>query len=777
MPKQNLVKLYEAYADNVLTYPAFLDLLGEKLGVTADSLRALGVGYAPLVEFKEGKRSESWYTIPERDADGRLLGLGLRGLSGMKVMLPGSKHGLIYPIRAGYKTGTRDYVAGKHNWVRTMDAGIVCPICGKPDGCLLSAENPNDPKAVMCIRKKGGIPGSIDNGGWLHVRKAEGMVSKGGPLPESEHPIICVEGMSDAAAALDLGFVAVGRPSNLAGLGLLRELVRGRHVILVGENDKKPPTKEMPNGDWPGKTGVEAAFENLRHVCPSVVKVFPPSDVKDFRAWKARYALEQATLLEYVKATGDAEGDDRTLEKRAPLDIAERWLREEHTVEGVPILRLVKNQWYRFNGTCYEEVDEDAAVRGRIYEWLKGRMVKVEGKDGAINIEEYDATRARVSDIIDALTCPCPLQADPPCWLDGRRDPAPRDLLSFPNGLLDIYGRGEGREVGLIPSSPHFFTFHSLPYDYDPAAACPTWLKFLGEVLRDQSKIRLLQEWFGLQLVPDISFQKFLLLIGPPGSGKSTTLEVMAAMLGSKQVALTSFASLGEKYGLSPLVGKLAAILPDARIGRHSDVELALQHLLNIVGADSVSVRRMALPTLENVKLPCRITIATNEFPELPDKASALPRRTLALSFTESFVNNPDRGLPARLLGEIPGVLNWALEGLERLRRIGDFTEPESSRKVVEELKQTASPMVQFAHECCTITADGTTREVELYDAWRNWSKEHGLTSGMRLKFRQLLPMSLPSIRVVDDLKDGQKVGWFHGLRLTAAARDKYLAR
>lgn len=770
MPKLNLVKLYEAYAENAATYSGLLAFLGESLGTSVESLQALGVGYAPIVEFKDSKKSENWFVTPERDADGQIIGLGLRSKTGAKVMLPGSKHGLVYPIRAGYRTGTKNYVAGKHNWVRTMDARVPCPICGKPDGCLLSAENPSDPNAVKCIRKKGGIPGSVDTGGWLHIRKAEGVLSKGGPLPDSDHPLACVEGMSDSAVAFDLGLIPVGRPSNLAGLGLLRELVRGRSLILIGENDRKP------NGDWPGRDGVEAAFENVKNICPSVVKVFPPEDCKDLREWRKKHSLDQAAFLAYVRANGSSQGDDRTLEKRAPLDIAERWLKEEHTVEGIPTLRLVLNQWYRFNGTFYEEVDEDAAVRGRIYEWLKGRMVKEVGPDGAIKVVEYEATRGRVSDIIDALTCPCPLQADPPCWLDDRTEPRSCDLVSFANGVLDIRRAADG-SPDLIPATPHFFTFHSLPYDFDPAATCPTWIAFLKQVLKDPLKIMLLQEWFGLNLIPDISFQKFMLLIGPPGSGKSTTLEVLGAVLGPKQVALTSFASLGEKYGLSPLVGKLAAILPDARIGRHSDVELALQSILNVVGADSVSIRRMAMPTLENVKLPCRITIATNEFPDLPDKAAALPRRTLALQFTESFVNNPDRGLPARLLAEVPGVLNWALVGLERLRRVGDFTEPLSSKKVVEELKQTASPMVQFAHECCWITSDGVVKIEELYQGWRNWAKDHGLTSGMMLKFRQLLPMSIPSIRVVEDVKDGRKVGSFHGICLTPAAREKYLVR
>lgn len=768
--KINLIAKYEAYARNAADYPGFLEKLSGDLGVSVAALQALGVGYAPLVEFKEGKKSQHWYATPERDSEGRVVGISLRGFTGTKVMLPGSKHGLVYPIRTGYRTGTKDYVSGRHNWVRTMDAGLPCPVCSKPDGCLLSAENPVDPKAVMCIRTKSGVPQQGD-AGWLHVRKSEGMVNKGGPLPDSKHSIVSVEGASDSAAAFDLGFVPVGRPSNLAGMGLFKELVRGRPIILVGENDKKL------DGNWPGKAGVDSAFENTKNICPSVLKVFPPEDCKDLREWKKKYDLTTESFLAYVKAHGSDKAESRDLDKKAPLDIAERWLKEEHTIDGIPVLRLLKNQWYLYNGTCYEEVDEDAVVRGRIYEWLKGRKYHEEAPDGSTKLVEFEATRSRVSDIIDALTCPCPVVAEPPCWLDGRSTPFPSDLVCFPNGVFDVATRSQGKSVDLVPSSPHFFTLHSLPYNYDPAATCPTWEAFLRQVLKDPKKIALFQEWFGLMLIPDTSFQKLLLMIGPPGSGKSTAVEVLCAMLGTKQVAISSLNSFGEKYGLQPCLGKLAIVFPDARIGKYADAETALQNVLNVSGADPVSVRRMAQPTLENVRLPGRITITTNELPELPDKAAALPRRMLALQFTETFTSNPDRGLPARLVAEVAGVLNWAIEGLVRLRYQGEFTEPESSIKVVEELKQTASPITQFSSECCWVKSECKVAEEELYDAWRNYAKDHALAGGMRVKFAGLLQMNIPTVRLVKDTKDGVTKGTWHGITLTPEGRNRYLVR
>lgn len=98
------------------------------------------------------------------------------------------------------------------------------------------------------------------------------------PLPDRD-PVLIVEGPSDTAAALDAGFNAVGRPSNRSGGEMLAELLAGRDVVVMGENDMKQ------DGRWPGKEGVQAITDQLVDRCKSVETTFPPADYKDARAW------------------------------------------------------------------------------------------------------------------------------------------------------------------------------------------------------------------------------------------------------------------------------------------------------------------------------------------------------------------------------------------------------------------------------------------------------------------------------------------------------------
>jgi len=582
------------------------------------------------------------------------------------------------------------------------------------------------------------------------------------PLPKSENPILVVEGASDVAAALGLGFVAVGRPSAQGGLGQLVRLLHGQDVAIISENDAGA-----------GEAGAEKTFALLRPQVSSIVKVCPPAEIKDLRDW-IRQGLTCDGLLRAI-ADGDRDSTTDILEDKAPLAIAKLWLRQKHFSEGIPILRKYKGEWFRFNGQKYEAVDEDADIRGDLYGFLEPKSFKKFAAAGTLSIEKYDPTRHKVSDIIDALNLMCPVKANPPCWLDDRFIPDPNNLICFQNGVLDVeeYLRGP---TELLPSSPFLFNLTSTPYDFDANAKCPQWEKFLSEVfLDDFERIALLQEWFGYNMVVDLSQEKLMLFVGRPASGKSTTLDVLQALLGKDKCVASSFKHLCSDFGLRPLLNATAAILHDAHVPRQVDATVALETIKSIVGRDEVSVNRKYLPILPNCKLSCRFTIAVNELPELPDHARALERRLCLLYFPETFEGREDRTLKDRLPKEAPGIALWALEGLRRLRKQNRFTLPTSSIPVLEEFRRFITPIAEFIYECCEVDESNWISKMQIYDAWVNWAREHGLRPGVRSRFGQRFLAQIPMC-TVDRVRQGEKrLGIYKGVSLIPEAKTRYL--
>jgi hypothetical protein len=96
-------------------------------------------------------------------------------------------------------------------------------------------------------------------------------------------PVLIVEGASDVATAITMGFSAIGRPSNTGGAMYLVQLLRTtcRLIVVLGENDQKE------NGLWPGKDGAETVAAQLRKRIrgPRIHIRYPLDGAKDLRSW------------------------------------------------------------------------------------------------------------------------------------------------------------------------------------------------------------------------------------------------------------------------------------------------------------------------------------------------------------------------------------------------------------------------------------------------------------------------------------------------------------
>ncbi len=739
MPKQDLTDLFNIFISNILT-TAMIKPLADDLGVTIKTLQKLGIGINPLTGA---------YTFPERDDQGKIIGIMQRFPDGKKMMLkssntiPKSKRGLTYALNPKFKKGGANYVPGKHNWERVGEE-ISCPICGKSDGCLVPIGNPPDPQAVVCVHTSKGSARELELG-FLHILRPEGNLSKSSHriLSPSNLPVVVVEGMSDTAAAMDLGFVAVGRPSAEGGMSMLPGLLRGKEIIIVGDNDAGA-----------GKRGMESVFQTLSSKCKSVVKILPPPQFKDLRQWKNQVSLTEISFLEWVQEYGDTAGDPNILEDEVAHTIAKTWLEREKSQNDLPTIRCYKSQWIQYKDGHYSDCDREG-FRGDVYHFLAGKLYPKTDVKGGINLVPYKPTRAKVSDIIDALSDWCTIESDPPVWLRDLGHPNPSNLVAFRNGLLDVNEYIQGR-IKFYDPTPALFSFNILPYDFDEDSHSELWEQFYKDIFNGESdQIRLLAQWFGYNCVPDMSYEKLMLCTGRPRSGKGTVLNTLAAMLGNKQCVSTSFQTLCTEFGYQPLMGKLAVLLGDAKVPSQKEAEAALEKILQVVGGDPVGIRRMYLPYLSQVYLQARFTIAMNDLPNIPDQANALEPKLNILYFQNSYVGREDFTLKSKLQQEAKEgkLINFALQGLKDLRQNNGFVVPQSARLLLKQLRELTTPISAFIIDCCELEPPGTLPQNEyyvlidhLYEAWVHWCIEQGHNKpGIKNQFGRWFLTSCPT--------------------------------
>lgn len=386
----------------------------------------------------------------------------------------------------------------------------------------------------------------------------------------------------------------------------------------------------------------------------------------------------------------------------APAAVARQLAGAIPETDGHSRLRFWRGDWYMWNTACWIPCAE-ANVRAFLYRYTE-LATYVHPKRGLV---AWNPTKASITNVIDALGHAVLYR---PTELEDDRG------ISALNGVVDL------ETLTVTPHHPSRFNLHALPFAYNQTATCPSWLDFLDQVLPgDEMAQQLIQEWFGYILAGDMEMQKILSMVGPPRSGKGTIARVLQAMLGSEAVTSPSLESLGSHFGAQPLIGKSLALISDARWNSRT-IDEGAGLMLAIAGEDARSIAQKNRPNWEG-RPTVRFMLMSNETPRWRDPSGAFASRLMHVNFSASFLGREDLGLTNRLLQELPGILNWAILGLDRLRARGYFVMPASSQDLIDEVARASSPVAGFTMDCLDV-GTGETPIDDLYDAYRQWAKE-----------------------------------------------------
>ncbi|MEU6216696.1 phage/plasmid primase, P4 family [Streptomyces sp. NPDC047022] len=444
-----------------------------------------------------------------------------------------------------------------------------------------------------------------------------------------------------------------------------------------------------------------------------------------------------------------------------PLAVARRLLPDWQTEGGQLTWRRWRGSWMRWTGTHWRETDE-AQVRKAMYERLEYAVYQAPAKDGQMEERAWAPTKQKISNLFDALgsITLLPTDTDAPAWINGTSTETPDGpIVACENGLLRI------RDRAMVPHSPGFFNLVSVPFTYDPHATAPTWEDFLNQIWpNDPDAIQAVQEWFGYVLSGRTDQQKILLMVGPSRSGKGTIARILKELIGKDNLAGPTLAGMGTNFGLSTLIGKPLAVISDARLSG-SDNSQVVERLLTISGEDTIDIDRKYREVWTG-KLPTRLMVLSNELPHFGDSSGVIARRFVVLNMTVSWLGKEDPTLFDRLVAEMPGILNWALDGLARLETKGRITEPKCSREAVTTMQDTASPTSAFIRERCTTGPTCVVAVDTLWSDWREWAEDNNVKPGTKQVFGRNLLSVVPQLTLARPRAGDARVRTYTGITL-----------
>lgn len=439
---------------------------------------------------------------------------------------------------------------------------------------------------------------------------------------------------------------------------------------------------------------------------------------------------ETPSTTEKVKPeTKDSKSSEKEREKQIQQLPFEKGNHEKNALLFLkhvsPLARAMK-QYFRFNGQYWQLYGDDQVERD-IQKSLRGRDFPMATINNTITTVRRFSTQDEF-----------------------RPNPT---ILTFKNGCINLDGWDMGLvDTTLLPHNRKYKSTSMLDYNFDPDAKCPVFDNFLDQIFEgDQERVRLLLMFLGYLLVTDYRFQKILMMVGKSRSGKGTIANnIIPALVGRESFAATTLSNLAGDHGLAALMYAKVAVIGDAHHGVKDRIGRAKEVMLNISGNDFVSVNPKNKDEI-TIRLPSRLVISANEQPRFADGMDALANRYLILPFNKSFAGREDPRLAQKLMTEMPGIFNRALEGLMDLGNTGYFIEPKASQPKREESMMMQNPEAYFNKHFLIHTGDESRVAIrDVYDAYCTFCHEMDKRPVDKKWFGRRLG------DVVDDLKVGR---------------------
>jgi putative DNA primase/helicase len=237
-----------------------------------------------------------------------------------------------------------------------------------------------------------------------------------------------------------------------------------------------------------------------------------------------------------------------------------------------------------------------------------------------------------------------------------------KNLILFTNGVYDL----ETNEMGGFKRNYHIS--RSLPYEYDPQATCEpiiNWLKFTQ--FGDEERVQLLRAWMRAVLTSADDIQRFVEIVGPGKSGKSTFTNLCHALVGFDNATVSTLQRIeSNRFELSKLPGKKLLLFND--VERYGG---SVSNLKVLTGTDLANSEHKFKAEEQNFKFDGLIMLTANEQIQSTDPSSGLFRRRITIPFERPFtgsakeqcvlINCDQHKTHGKFAQYLPGLVNWLL--------------------------------------------------------------------------------------------------------------------
>ncbi len=295
------------------------------------------------------------------------------------------------------------------------------------------------------------------------------------------------------------------------------------------------------------------------------------------------------------------------------------------------------------------------------------------------------------------------------------------------NGMICF----EGDDVLLRSFHPDFLSRNKCPFAFDPTAECPRFKRELLGTALDEDDARLLQRWAGGVLLGRNAPQRLLLLLGTPGGGKSTVMDILERTIGLANVSQLRTEHLGDRFELFGFVGK--TLLTGKDVAANFLMSKGAYVLKALVGGDLLEAEKKGFNQRVHIRGDFNVGITCNADLNirLEGDVGAWRRRLLVIKYERQAPSKPVPDFADQLLAaEGPGILRWMVEGaielLNDLDESGNFILTDAQKERINRLMDQSDSTRRFVEEGVVKSKGSDISVSELMTSYYEFCEERG---------------------------------------------------
>jgi putative DNA primase/helicase len=148
-----------------------------------------------------------------------------------------------------------------------------------------------------------------------------------------------------------------------------------------------------------------------------------------------------------------------------------------------------------------------------------------------------------------------------------------------------------------------------------------------------------------------------------------------------------------------------------------------------VTGGDQISARPM-YKGLFTYRPTYKLWLMGNHKPEIQDQTHGMWRRIHLIEFGVRF--DKDNTLRERLLKELPGILNWAMQGCQAWLRDG-LEPPREVQEATAAYREEMDILGGFVEDRCVFSPTAVTPVGTLHEDYIRWAEANGEINPLKL--------------------------------------------